>query len=119
MLLVDIARSVAPVRLGFRGNERELSGAGEIDEVVKRRNFDHLAVDRRTEVQVELHNRSALAAMLVEDWLDVSGRFRDDTKNLSRGRLIFQRLGEIAVRCRSSLSSRAFSIAITAGRRRW
>ena len=53
--------------------------------------------------------------------LKIAGRAADDLKHLRRGRLLLQRFrevggafGEVVVRWRSSLSNRAFSMAMTA-----
>ena len=46
--------------------------------------------------------------------LKFARRTRDDLKNFRRRGLLLQRFSQIAVRCRSSLSKRVFSIAITA-----
>src|SRR5947208_1675296 len=50
----------------------------------------------------------------LEHMLQLAGRTADDTQHLGGRRLLLQRLGQIAVRWRSSFSRRVFSMAITA-----
>ena len=50
----------------------------------------------------------------IEYRLQIERRATDDLENIGGGGLLLQRLAQIARRWRSSLSSRAFSIAITA-----
>src|SRR5664279_4391939 len=99
----DIANALGRYRpVGRAGSARlpreraaNCVGAVEIDQVVKRRNFDDLAVETQDRGPSRVAQSQRAGGDDVEDRLHLSRRFRNDTKNLSSGRLIFQRLGEV------------------------
>ena len=60
------------------------------------------------------HNRAADFDQRVEHGLQIEGRAADDLEHVGGGGLLLQRFVRSAVRWRNSLSSRAFSMAMTA-----
>ena len=58
--------------------------------------------------------RVAFSSMAWNTGSSSPGELADDVQHLRRCRLLLQRLGRSSVRCRNSLSSRVFSMAMTA-----